>query len=161
MIASQWKELQRQIKRQHSWILRALDTIKAEILATDVSVEGEEGTGSPKVSGLKFALFPLISVFFFNNFQYCVLLFFQLHLCEIFFACLLYQSLSFILTSILFLFMFCVALHSLWDLSSSTRATAWKYQVLTTGLPRDSLLWEVPLTSILKRSFSCHSQNRL
>ncbi|KAM7156490.1 A-kinase anchor protein 6 isoform 2-T5 [Molossus nigricans] len=48
MIASQWKELQRQIKRQHSWILRALDTIKAEILATDVSVEDEEGTGSPK-----------------------------------------------------------------------------------------------------------------
>ncbi|XP_052041824.1 A-kinase anchor protein 6 [Apodemus sylvaticus] len=48
MIASQWKELQRQIKRQHSWILRALDTIKAEILATDVSVEDEAGTGSPK-----------------------------------------------------------------------------------------------------------------
>ncbi|XP_066133783.1 A-kinase anchor protein 6 [Saccopteryx bilineata] len=48
MIASQWKELQRQIKRQHSWILRALDTIKAEILATDVSVEDGEGTGSPK-----------------------------------------------------------------------------------------------------------------
>ncbi|XP_076983104.1 A-kinase anchor protein 6 isoform X2 [Tamandua tetradactyla] len=48
MIASQWKELQRQIKRQHSWILRALDTIKAEILATDVSTENEEGTGSPK-----------------------------------------------------------------------------------------------------------------
>ena len=67
MIASQWKELQRQIKRQHSWILRALDTIKAEILATDVSVVGEEGTGSPKVSGLKFALFPLISVFFWTR----------------------------------------------------------------------------------------------
>lgn len=64
MIASQWKELQRQIKRQHSWILRALETIKAEILATDVSAEGEEGTGSPKVSSLKFALFPLISLFF-------------------------------------------------------------------------------------------------
>ncbi|KAM5234916.1 A-kinase anchor protein 6 [Ctenodactylus gundi] len=48
MIASQWRELQKQIKRQHSWILRALDTIKAEILATDVSVEDEEGTGSPK-----------------------------------------------------------------------------------------------------------------
>ncbi|XP_049681735.1 A-kinase anchor protein 6 isoform X2 [Accipiter gentilis] len=48
MIASQWKELQRQIKRQHSWILRALDIIKAEILATDVSAENEEGTGSPK-----------------------------------------------------------------------------------------------------------------
>ncbi|XP_053526500.1 A-kinase anchor protein 6 isoform X2 [Artibeus jamaicensis] len=48
MIASQWKELQRQIKRQHSWILRALDTIKAEILATDVSVGDEDGTRSPK-----------------------------------------------------------------------------------------------------------------
>nr|XP_009668214.1 PREDICTED: A-kinase anchor protein 6 isoform X1 [Struthio camelus australis]XP_009668215.1 PREDICTED: A-kinase anchor protein 6 isoform X1 [Struthio camelus australis] len=48
MIASQWKELQRQIKRQHSWILRALDIIKAEILATDVSAENEERTGSPK-----------------------------------------------------------------------------------------------------------------
>ncbi|CAM2116033.1 unnamed protein product, partial [Caretta caretta] len=48
MIANQWKELQRQIKRQHSWILRALDIIKAEILATDVSAEDEEGTGSPK-----------------------------------------------------------------------------------------------------------------
>ncbi|KAI4535325.1 hypothetical protein MG293_014551 [Ovis ammon polii] len=56
MIASQWKELQRQIKRQHSWILRALDTIKAEILATDVSVEGEEGTGSPKFFSLPFYL---------------------------------------------------------------------------------------------------------
>ncbi|KAJ6667333.1 hypothetical protein lerEdw1_017311, partial [Lerista edwardsae] len=61
MIASQWKELQRQIKRQHSWILRALGIIKAEILATDVSAEDEEGTESPKVSGLKLALFPLIS----------------------------------------------------------------------------------------------------
>ncbi|KAJ7344925.1 hypothetical protein JRQ81_000875 [Phrynocephalus forsythii] len=48
MIASQWKELQRQIKRQHSWILRALGIIKAEILATDVSIEQEEGTESPK-----------------------------------------------------------------------------------------------------------------
>ncbi|XP_061467594.1 A-kinase anchor protein 6-like [Rhineura floridana] len=48
MIASQWKELQRQIKRQHSWILRALGIIKAEILATDVSAENEEGTESPK-----------------------------------------------------------------------------------------------------------------
>uniref|UniRef100_A0A8C6RDJ2 A-kinase anchor protein 6 n=1 Tax=Nannospalax galili TaxID=1026970 RepID=A0A8C6RDJ2_NANGA len=48
MVASQWQALQRQIKQQHSWILRALDTIKAEILATDVPVEEEEGTGSPK-----------------------------------------------------------------------------------------------------------------
>ncbi|XP_070590178.1 A-kinase anchor protein 6 [Erythrolamprus reginae] len=48
MIASQWKELQKQIKRQHSWILRALRIIKAEILATDVSATDEEGTESPK-----------------------------------------------------------------------------------------------------------------
>ncbi|XP_043929820.1 A-kinase anchor protein 6 isoform X2 [Protopterus annectens] len=48
MISSQWKEIQRQIKRQHSWILRALDNIKAEILSTDVSAEDEEGTASPK-----------------------------------------------------------------------------------------------------------------
>eukprot|EP00079_Xenopus_tropicalis_P017420 XP_004917333.1 PREDICTED: A-kinase anchor protein 6 isoform X1 [Xenopus tropicalis] len=32
MISAQWKELQRQIRRQHGWILSALDTIKAEIL---------------------------------------------------------------------------------------------------------------------------------
>ncbi|XP_067848272.1 A-kinase anchor protein 6 [Heptranchias perlo] len=48
IIASQWQELQRQIKRQHSWILRALDIIKAEILATDVTADGLEGPGSPK-----------------------------------------------------------------------------------------------------------------
>lgn len=59
MILSQWQELQRQIKRQHSWILRALAIIKAEILASDVSQEDEYGTGSPKVNGLKFLLFPL------------------------------------------------------------------------------------------------------
>lgn len=50
IIASQWQELQKQIKRQHSWILRALDIIKAEILATDVTAHGLEGTGNPKVS---------------------------------------------------------------------------------------------------------------
>ncbi|XP_078262653.1 A-kinase anchor protein 6 isoform X2 [Rhinoraja longicauda] len=48
IIASQWQELQRQIKRQHRWIFRALDTIKAEILATDVTAHGLEGTGNPK-----------------------------------------------------------------------------------------------------------------
>uniref|UniRef100_UPI00398F1E06 A-kinase anchor protein 6 isoform X2 n=1 Tax=Pristiophorus japonicus TaxID=55135 RepID=UPI00398F1E06 len=48
IIASQWQELQRQIKRQHSWILRALDIIKAEILATDVTADDLEGSGSPK-----------------------------------------------------------------------------------------------------------------
>ncbi|XP_032882993.1 A-kinase anchor protein 6 isoform X2 [Amblyraja radiata] len=48
IIANQWQELQKQIKRQHSWILRALDIIKAEILATDVTAHGLEGTGNPK-----------------------------------------------------------------------------------------------------------------
>ncbi|XP_069065198.1 A-kinase anchor protein 6 [Pleurodeles waltl] len=48
MIGSQWKELQRQIKRQHSWILLALDAIKAEILATDVSAEDVAVEGSPE-----------------------------------------------------------------------------------------------------------------
>lgn len=35
MITAQWKELQKQIRRQHGWILSALDTIKADILQTD------------------------------------------------------------------------------------------------------------------------------
>lgn len=35
MITHQWQELQRQIRRQHGWILRTLDTIKAQILATE------------------------------------------------------------------------------------------------------------------------------
>ncbi|XP_078089856.1 A-kinase anchor protein 6 isoform X2 [Mustelus asterias] len=48
IIASQWQELQRQIKRQHNWILRALDIIKAEILATDLTADGLEGSRSPK-----------------------------------------------------------------------------------------------------------------
>ncbi|XP_072425063.1 A-kinase anchor protein 6 isoform X1 [Chiloscyllium punctatum] len=47
IITSQWQELQKQIKRQHSWILRALDIIKAEILATDVTADGLEGSRSP------------------------------------------------------------------------------------------------------------------
>ncbi|KAG7328349.1 hypothetical protein KOW79_008293 [Hemibagrus wyckioides] len=34
MIAHQWQELQRQIRRQHGWMLRTLDTIKAKILTT-------------------------------------------------------------------------------------------------------------------------------
>ncbi|KAM9466904.1 A-kinase anchor protein 6 isoform 1-T2 [Clarias gariepinus] len=35
MIAHQWQELQRQIRRQHGWMLRTLDTIKAQVLATE------------------------------------------------------------------------------------------------------------------------------
>ncbi|KAK2843444.1 hypothetical protein Q7C36_011659 [Tachysurus vachellii] len=35
MIAHQWQELQRQIRRQHGWMLHTLDTIKAQILTTN------------------------------------------------------------------------------------------------------------------------------
>ncbi|XP_053093410.1 A-kinase anchor protein 6 isoform X2 [Pangasianodon hypophthalmus] len=34
MIVHQWQELQRQIRRQHGWMLRTLDTIKAQIVAS-------------------------------------------------------------------------------------------------------------------------------
>ncbi|KAM4662273.1 A-kinase anchor protein 6 isoform 2-T3 [Discoglossus pictus] len=44
MITSQWKELQRQIRRQHGWIMGALDTIKAEILQTDETLEEQTET---------------------------------------------------------------------------------------------------------------------
>ncbi|XP_068109557.1 A-kinase anchor protein 6 [Hyperolius riggenbachi] len=39
MITAQWKELQKQIRRQHGWILGALDTIKADILQRDEAPE--------------------------------------------------------------------------------------------------------------------------
>ncbi|KAI1895588.1 hypothetical protein AGOR_G00107790 [Albula goreensis] len=48
MIAHQWQELQRQIRRQHCWILRALDAIKAQILAREVSRETRREATSPK-----------------------------------------------------------------------------------------------------------------
>ncbi|KAM5129423.1 A-kinase anchor protein 6 [Mantella aurantiaca] len=48
MITAQWKELQKQIRRQHGWILSALDTIKAEILQTD---EAPEIMNEPQVNG--------------------------------------------------------------------------------------------------------------
>ncbi|XP_035239342.1 A-kinase anchor protein 6 [Anguilla anguilla] len=48
MIAQQWRELQRQIRRQHCWILRALDAIKAQILARPASGEELRGAASPK-----------------------------------------------------------------------------------------------------------------
>ncbi|KAM8921250.1 A-kinase anchor protein 6 [Pelodytes ibericus] len=41
MITAQWKELQRQIRRQHGWILSSLDTIKAEILQTDTDAAAD------------------------------------------------------------------------------------------------------------------------
>uniref|UniRef100_A0AAY4A155 A kinase (PRKA) anchor protein 6 n=1 Tax=Denticeps clupeoides TaxID=299321 RepID=A0AAY4A155_9TELE len=39
MIAHQWQELQRQIRRQHGWMLRALDVVKEQILASEASHE--------------------------------------------------------------------------------------------------------------------------
>uniref|UniRef100_A0A8C5MRA8 A-kinase anchoring protein 6 n=1 Tax=Leptobrachium leishanense TaxID=445787 RepID=A0A8C5MRA8_9ANUR len=39
MITTQWKELQKQIRRQHGWILSSLDAIKTEILKDDENVE--------------------------------------------------------------------------------------------------------------------------
>ncbi|XP_072283830.1 A-kinase anchor protein 6 [Pyxicephalus adspersus] len=48
MITAQWKELQKQIRRQHGWILSALDTIKADILQTD---ETPEIMSEPQVNG--------------------------------------------------------------------------------------------------------------
>ncbi|XP_048830052.1 A-kinase anchor protein 6 isoform X1 [Brienomyrus brachyistius] len=47
-IAHQWQQLQRQIRRQHSWILRALDSIKAQMLASQASQEVGVGAASPQ-----------------------------------------------------------------------------------------------------------------
>lgn len=46
MIAHQWQELQRQIRRQHGWMLRTLDTIKAQILTTKTD-EDPKNTKDP------------------------------------------------------------------------------------------------------------------
>lgn len=42
MIVHQWHELQRQIRRQHSWMLRTLDMIKAHILAIEKTTDPED-----------------------------------------------------------------------------------------------------------------------
>ncbi|XP_066525698.1 A-kinase anchor protein 6 [Hoplias malabaricus] len=42
MIAHQWQELQRQIRRQHSWMLRTLDIIKVHILASEKATDPED-----------------------------------------------------------------------------------------------------------------------
>lgn len=39
MVSSQWDQLQRQIRRQHSWMLRALRCIQARLLYTSQSFE--------------------------------------------------------------------------------------------------------------------------
>ncbi|CAB1331154.1 unnamed protein product [Coregonus sp. 'balchen'] len=50
MIVHQWQELQRQIRRQHSWMLRTLDAIKAHILATEAEASQEAETTGPLAS---------------------------------------------------------------------------------------------------------------
>lgn len=52
MISHQWQELQRQIRRQHNWMLRTLDAIKTHILSSERDEEERESHshhGSPKV----------------------------------------------------------------------------------------------------------------
>ncbi|XP_067224350.1 A-kinase anchor protein 6 isoform X1 [Chanodichthys erythropterus] len=51
MISHQWQELQRQIRRQHNWMLRTLDAIKTHILSSERDEEERETRshhGSPK-----------------------------------------------------------------------------------------------------------------
>ncbi|XP_042185864.1 A-kinase anchor protein 6-like isoform X2 [Oncorhynchus tshawytscha] len=50
MTVHQWQELQRQIRRQHSWMLRTLDAIKAHILATEAEASQEAETTGPLAS---------------------------------------------------------------------------------------------------------------
>ncbi|XP_026142319.1 A-kinase anchor protein 6 isoform X2 [Carassius auratus] len=52
MISHQWQELQRQIRRQHNWMLRTLDAIKSHILSGERDEEERETHShhdSPKV----------------------------------------------------------------------------------------------------------------
>ncbi|XP_016311336.1 A-kinase anchor protein 6-like [Sinocyclocheilus anshuiensis] len=51
MISHQWQELQRQIRRQHNWMLRTLDAIKTHILSSERDEQERETHshhGSPK-----------------------------------------------------------------------------------------------------------------
>eukprot|EP00063_Salmo_salar_P091830 XP_014066665.1 PREDICTED: A-kinase anchor protein 6-like isoform X2 [Salmo salar] len=50
MVVHQWQQLQRQIRRQHSWMLRTLDAIKAHILATEAEASQEAETTGPLAS---------------------------------------------------------------------------------------------------------------
>ncbi|KAI7804969.1 putative A-kinase anchor protein 6, partial [Triplophysa rosa] len=51
MVSFQWQELQRQIRRQHNWMLRTLDAIKTHILSSERNEEREAHSlhDSPKV----------------------------------------------------------------------------------------------------------------
>ncbi|XP_052352638.1 A-kinase anchor protein 6-like isoform X2 [Oncorhynchus keta] len=50
MVVHQWQQLQRQIRLQHSWMLRTLDAIKAHILATEAEASQEAETTGPLAS---------------------------------------------------------------------------------------------------------------
>lgn len=50
MVVHQWQQLQRQIRRQHSWMLHTLDAIKAHILATEAEASQEAETTGPLAS---------------------------------------------------------------------------------------------------------------
>ncbi|CAB1335443.1 unnamed protein product [Coregonus sp. 'balchen'] len=50
MVVHQWQQLQRQIRRQHSWMLQTLDAIKAHILATETEASQEAETTGPLAS---------------------------------------------------------------------------------------------------------------
>ncbi|KAM9568105.1 A-kinase anchor protein 6-like [Salvelinus alpinus] len=50
MVVHQWQQLQRQIRRQHGWMLRTLDAIKAHILATEAEASQEAETTGPLAS---------------------------------------------------------------------------------------------------------------
>lgn len=41
MVSFQWQELQRQIRRQHNWMIRTLDAIKTHILSGERNEEHE------------------------------------------------------------------------------------------------------------------------
>ncbi|KAM9354796.1 A-kinase anchor protein 6 [Pholidichthys leucotaenia] len=52
MVSSQWDQLQRQIRRQHGWMLRALRCIQARLLYTSQSHEHFLALGDPSASQL-------------------------------------------------------------------------------------------------------------
>lgn len=52
MVSSQWDQLQRQIRRQHSWMLRALRCIQARLLYTNQLHEPFIAPGDPSANWL-------------------------------------------------------------------------------------------------------------
>lgn len=74
MVSSQWDQLQRQIRRQHGWMLRAVRCIQARLLYTSQSYELFTALGDPSANqqalcpadGLKVENF----FFFFSQFNF-------------------------------------------------------------------------------------------